>query len=112
MKLLEARYGSLFALNDQLQQLLAGTHPTPYTEMPAILAIGLAHEGVSEDDLLDRPPMEYPALRRSLIDAINESFPDPEGKADEGDQGEASPGATSTTSPPSDSVAALASSGT
>lgn len=111
MRALEARYGSLANLNEQLQLLVRGEHLTPFTLMTAVILEGLLHESVTEDDVLDAPASVYPVLRSALVDAINESFPDP-GKADEGDQaGEEPPGAISTTSPPSGSVEAMATSG-
>lgn len=111
MRLLEARCGSLAAVNAELQQLVRGDHPTPFSTIPAFILTGLAHEPeVTEDDLLDLSPRQYEALRSALVDAINEGFPDA-GKADEGDQEDASPGATSTTSPPSATDAAEPSSG-
>ena len=113
MKLLEERYGSLVEANKQIALIVMGEHPTPHTEMLAMLPMALLHEGVVEDDLADLAPSRYPDLLRALIDAINEGFPDVAGKAQPGDQGEsaASPGATSTTPLPSGLVAAETSSG-
>lgn len=113
MKTLESHYGSLAVLNETLQRFVKGEHPTPYTEASVLMLPALAHEGVTADEFeFNLGPRDFHRVRQALVDAINEGFPDASGKEDEGDQGEVSPGATSTTSPPSDSVAATTSSGT
>lgn len=119
MKQLEERYGSLHAVNEQIQELLGDNGDNvapvakPYTAILPLVAAGLLHEAISEDALGDAlTPDRWVELRSVLVDAINESFPD-SGKAEEADAPtEASPGRTSTTSSPSDSVAAMTSSGT
>lgn len=110
MKVLEEHYGSLSALNEHVQLLVAGDHPKPHDAMTDILPAALLHESGAADELLDLPPIRYPDCLDALIDAIVRDFHS--GKADEGGQGEASPGAISTTSPPSDSAGITASSGT
>lgn len=111
MKALEKRFGSLSALNEEVKLLLADKHPRPHDALTDILPAALLHEKGAEDALLDLAPVNYPACFNALIDAITVDFNS--GKAPEGDQGdETSPGATSTTSPPSGSAEATASSGT
>jgi hypothetical protein len=110
MKRLEEHFGSLTGLNEQIQLLATGEHLTPHVAMLDVLPMGLLHEPGIEDELLDESPARYEDCLKALIAAINESFPDP--KAERGvEPAEAPPGEISTTSAPSDSAAAMASSG-
>lgn len=113
LKLLEERYGDLVKVNEELQSLVARAHLTPFTTLPRFVHVGLGHEpDVTEDDVLDLPTERYDDVLAALAAAIRVGFPDV-GKADEeGAQGDPSPGATSTTSPPSDGAAPEPSSGT
>ena len=122
MKVLEQSYGSLSGVNKVLQPLLAADEdgvplaPCPYTTLLPLLAAGLLHEGLDEDALGDGlSPAQFAEARSALVDAINVSFPEPSGKAPEGDQDEpppASPGASTSTSPPSATAELVSSSGT
>ncbi len=109
---LEELFGSLAAFTTQLQ---VGSRSAIVTTVAKGVTAGLRH--------LPEPPSVQDVRRRldsrrinEYLDAVDEAFYDamPEPRPSEGkDSGETtdSPGATSTTSAPSDSVAATASSG-
>lgn len=128
----ERRWGSIevatSALNDLIPPVVGvdddgtpriGRAPNrkPVSTVVPVLAIGLSHEGITEDDLLDGPLLDFRELAHDYLDAIiaalNEAFPPPEapGKDESGEAAAASTGPASTTPPPSDLVAATPSSG-
>lgn len=112
MKLLTERYGSITGFNAALGVLGDDDQPDPYGDLAFMVAAGLAHEGITEDDILDAcAPQQYREMHAALIGAVNQSFPRPSGKAEQGDQDETSPGASTTTSPPSAMADATKSSG-
>lgn len=114
MRALEDRYGSLEAVNTEVQTLLADEAAKPFSTLLPLVAAGLLHEGIDEDTLADAlTPARFFEVRSVLVDAINQSFPDT-GKAEASPEQEpapASPGTSSTTTPPSPLVGATAGSG-
>lgn len=121
---MERRWGAIAdattALNDLLPESIGETakNRKPVSTVLPLLALGLVHEGITEDDLLDQPLLHLHEMANGYLDAIAEAlkqaFPSPEkpGKGEAAaENGTASTGPASTTPPPSALVAATSSSG-
>jgi hypothetical protein len=120
LKILEDRFGSVASMTTELNGIIPRNGIAPSngkiigTVVP-VLAAGLAGEGITEDELLDGPLLEWSELRGAYFDAIAEAldqaFPPPTpSPGKDAEVATASNGVASTTQPPS-SVAAMASSG-
>jgi hypothetical protein len=121
---MEKRWGAIDNATTALNDLLPDAdgekakNRKPVSTVVPLLALGLVHEGITEDDLLDQPLLHLHELANGYLDviaeALNQAFPSPErpgkGVAAAGN-GTAPTGPASTTPPPSALVAASASSG-
>lgn len=111
LKVFEDVYGSVGVVQELLAGLFTGENKKTVSTVVPVLAIGLAHEGIAEDELYDLLDIgEIPTYLNAIASALEQAFPPPStgGKA----EGEApSPGATSTTPPPGASDATTNSSG-
>lgn len=106
LKLLEDKFGSL----QVIEQLTNGDGKV-IGPLCTIIAAGLSHEGVTEDDILDNvSPGEIQTLMDAAAVALAEAFPDTEGKA-EAAAPAASPGIPGTGSRPAATAEAMTVSG-
>lgn len=114
LKAFEDTFGSVEAAQERLVGLFTGQNAKTIGTLVPVMAAGLRHEGIDEDALYDLPLLErgrFGEYLAAVSDALEQAFAKPdEGKA--GGEEVASPGAATTTSPPSDSVEPTTSSGT
>jgi hypothetical protein len=105
---LEDLFGSL----NGSQEALAGGKTFKSTAQ--LLAIGLAHEGLTLEQLWDLLiPADTHLYAEAIVDAISQSFPDSDGPGNsEAGTTTGSPSSTGTTSPSSSSAGPSTSSGT
>ena len=114
-RMVEDRFGSMAAALAALRWMVApaDTEPVakPVDATITLLAAGLLHEGLTEDDLWDATNItDLHAYQAAVLQAVDQGTPGPgPGK---GAAADGSRGATTTTPSPSDSAAAMASSGT
>lgn len=110
----EARFGSMSAALAALRWMASPDDVEPVAKpvdaTVTLLAAGLLHEGLTEDDLWDCTDIhELHAYQAAILEAINQGTPGPgPGKEAAAD---GSPGAITTTPSPSASAVAMASSG-
>lgn len=114
-RLVEARFGSMSAALAALRWMAKPDDVEPVAKPVdatiTLLAAGLLHEGLSEDDLWDATNItDLHAYQAAVLEAINQGTPGPGPGKDVAADG--FPGATTTTPSPSASAAAMASSGT
>lgn len=114
-RLVEARFGSMSAALAALRWMSTPDQAEPVAKPVdatiTLLAAGLLHEGLTEDDLWDATNItDLHAYQAAVLEAVNQGTPGPGPGKDAAADG--SPGATTTTPSPSGSAAAMASSGT
>lgn len=112
LKMLEDSFDGI----DNVTKFLAGTNRRRFGPLADMLAAGLVHDGITADAVLDlAPPQRYTEYLSAAIDALDVAFPSPaEEEAEPRPKDPATNGSTgeaSTTSPPSSSAAAMATSG-
>ncbi len=114
LKAFEDSFGSVAAAQRLLVGLFTGENPKTIGTLVPILAAGLNHEGLSEDDLFDSPILErnkFGEYLAAVSDALEQSFVKASPGKEQAGETTPSPGTPTTTSPPSASVEATNSSG-
>lgn len=119
LKMFEDTFGSVSEVHHLLNGLIPDTpegdpsNVKVVSTLVPILAAGLRHEGITEDDLYDGLAEwdQRTAYFDAIMDALDQAFPTPSTSPGKGsEQASSSPGESSTTQPPA-SAEATSSSG-